>query len=60
MKPTSLNEPSVHLVCATKQPRTWSPKAGYAGNVLLGRPIFNFRSEYDKLDVYDGQAGGRR
>ena len=23
----------------------------------LGRPVFNFRGEYDKLDEYDGQVG---
>jgi len=28
------------------------------GIVDLGRPVFNFRGEYDKLDEYDGQVGG--
>jgi len=26
----------------------------------LGRPVFNFRGEYDKLDEYDGQVEGNR
>jgi len=52
-----VNDPFTHLVYATKQLERKHPYRIAWGIVDLDYPIFNVRSEYDKLDEYDGQVG---
>jgi len=52
-----VNDPFTHLVYATKQLEGKISISDCVGIVGLGYPIFNVRSEYDKLDEYDGQVG---